>query len=486
MLCVCTFENISLYSCLLSHHMIILNHCISCTVSYIYIVSSSQAYIIDDTLLLSGANLSEEYFTDRQDRYMLFVNGGGGLVDFYADLIDILCNYADEYKEGEEMQEQKLKRDMTLQEKKHELLGSLSNLLDGSNDDALVKREHVDENEVIAYAIPTVQIPTSLCPASSHTPTNVAQQQREVEENEEKVFPFPLDTTVTKNLLLAALECDPKNASVRLSSAYLNPTMSLMSVLKMFGSERGDVDGVGGAAYLLTAGPKSHGFASKTDREEKTGGNKSIGDYDDDRRKEEIATVATGNGPGRGWIPKAYTEIVKEAASQLVSRGGKVLLYEKMFWSFHAKGLWLSLPSSSPFLENENVETEKINSYIYDQSAIRATIVGSGNYGARSEYWDVESNCILIMKQIPDHHPLTSTVSKSQSPSLKTTQSFGDNETFALQEKDHQSGSFLLQSLVAKEWNDLCQYTSEMNLNRSREPLSLGLMGALQILRKFL
>lgn len=30
---------------------------------------------MDDELLLSGANLSEEYFTDRQDRYISFVNG---------------------------------------------------------------------------------------------------------------------------------------------------------------------------------------------------------------------------------------------------------------------------------------------------------------------------------------------------------------------------------------------------------------------------
>ena len=30
---------------------------------------------MDDELLLSGANLSEDYFTDYQDRYISFVNG---------------------------------------------------------------------------------------------------------------------------------------------------------------------------------------------------------------------------------------------------------------------------------------------------------------------------------------------------------------------------------------------------------------------------
>ncbi len=41
-----------------------------------------EAYIVNDEMVLSGANLSEEYFDDRLDRYMLFANGGGGIVDF--------------------------------------------------------------------------------------------------------------------------------------------------------------------------------------------------------------------------------------------------------------------------------------------------------------------------------------------------------------------------------------------------------------------
>ena len=41
-----------------------------------------KAYIVDDEMVLSGTNLSEEYFDDRLDRYMLCANGGGGVVDF--------------------------------------------------------------------------------------------------------------------------------------------------------------------------------------------------------------------------------------------------------------------------------------------------------------------------------------------------------------------------------------------------------------------
>jgi CDP-diacylglycerol--glycerol-3-phosphate 3-phosphatidyltransferase len=40
-----------------------------------------KAYIIDDQLVLSGANLSEEYFQDRQDRYLLFDQGKRMLIE---------------------------------------------------------------------------------------------------------------------------------------------------------------------------------------------------------------------------------------------------------------------------------------------------------------------------------------------------------------------------------------------------------------------
>ncbi len=59
-----------------------------------------KAYIVDDEMVLSGANLSEEYFDDRLDRYMLFANGGWGVVVFYAELCDALCGYAIRFGSG--------------------------------------------------------------------------------------------------------------------------------------------------------------------------------------------------------------------------------------------------------------------------------------------------------------------------------------------------------------------------------------------------
>ncbi|EDW82969.1 uncharacterized protein Dwil_GK22604 [Drosophila willistoni] len=45
-----------------------------------------KVYLMDDTVIISGANLSNDYFTNRQDRYILIEDKA--LADFYAQLIE--------------------------------------------------------------------------------------------------------------------------------------------------------------------------------------------------------------------------------------------------------------------------------------------------------------------------------------------------------------------------------------------------------------
>ncbi len=67
-----------------------------------------KAYVINDALILSGANLSEEYFVNRHDRYLVFTHGANGLVDFYADLIELLCDYSERYNQDESLAQNSL------------------------------------------------------------------------------------------------------------------------------------------------------------------------------------------------------------------------------------------------------------------------------------------------------------------------------------------------------------------------------------------
>ena len=51
-------------------------------------------YVFDDTLLMSGANLSEDYFTNRQDRYLVMRNMNR-LAGLYHDFVGLLSGFSD-------------------------------------------------------------------------------------------------------------------------------------------------------------------------------------------------------------------------------------------------------------------------------------------------------------------------------------------------------------------------------------------------------
>ena len=49
--------------------------------------------MFDDTLIMSGANLSEDYFTNRQDRYIVFENCPA-LCDYFQDLVKTISKFS--------------------------------------------------------------------------------------------------------------------------------------------------------------------------------------------------------------------------------------------------------------------------------------------------------------------------------------------------------------------------------------------------------
>jgi len=52
-----------------------------------------KVYVFDDTLIMSGANLSRDYFTNRQDRYIVIENCPG-LADYYEGLVDTIGSFS--------------------------------------------------------------------------------------------------------------------------------------------------------------------------------------------------------------------------------------------------------------------------------------------------------------------------------------------------------------------------------------------------------
>lgn len=56
-------------------------------------VQHIKCYLIDNDVLLSGANLSEQYFTNRQDRYM-WIKKNQNLANFYVALLNTICGFS--------------------------------------------------------------------------------------------------------------------------------------------------------------------------------------------------------------------------------------------------------------------------------------------------------------------------------------------------------------------------------------------------------
>ena len=263
-------------------------------------------------------------------------------------------------------------------------------MFDGSDD-----KDIEEERDAVAFAVPTFQAPTGFF--------------RSFRKDESLLF--PLDTEVTRNLLQAVLHEDP-SSEVRMASAYFNPTDSLMSVLRKF--EVGPR-----SAHLVTAGPVSHGFAPKNGM---------------DSRRNMTSSV-----------PGAYLELARNAASAIAS-WGNVWMYNREGWIFHAKGLWITSGMLDQHRREFRSQGDAIDTtLIYDPSSITASIIGSGNFGARSENLDFESNCLLVLNTERDAENGKGDLGRDT------------------------KGLTKIQSLLAEDWNDIIQYTSQLDPNDEKE-----------------
>lgn len=61
-----------------------------------------KIYIFDDSLLISGANLSHDYFTNRQDRYLI-IEDCKELVDFFDQLVETVCQFSFQMNENNKL-----------------------------------------------------------------------------------------------------------------------------------------------------------------------------------------------------------------------------------------------------------------------------------------------------------------------------------------------------------------------------------------------
>jgi CDP-diacylglycerol--glycerol-3-phosphate 3-phosphatidyltransferase len=329
-----------------------------------------KLYVVDDAVLLSGANLSQEYFADRHDRYVCIYNGGNGLVDTYVDLIQALSEFGSQRYEG--IDENGVAQ-LTNVPDRQRLFRAIRDVLTIEADTAGI--DHEPDPDVIAYAVPTFQAPpgyfTATCDATelATMPTDLqtihdllrqtAAWAPAAASSSSSSLSAPQTTATT-----ATTTHQSRPVTLRLASAYLNPTRSFLESTRNLN------------VFFLTAGKLSHGFRPKK---------------------------VTGHVSKTAWIPTVFATLVASYPPWV-----KTWWYQRESWTFHAKGLWLTttaetVPESTTTTSKTNVPTlTKSQLRIPETDELLVVSHGSGNYGYRSEQRDMESNLLLVFPSPTD------------------------------------------------------------------------------------
>ncbi|XP_010747736.2 CDP-diacylglycerol--glycerol-3-phosphate 3-phosphatidyltransferase, mitochondrial isoform X1 [Larimichthys crocea] len=246
-------------------------------------VQHIKVYLFDDSIIISGANLSDSYFTNRQDRYVLLENCRE-VADFFSDLVEAVG-------------------DISLQLQPNDSITMLEGMVHpykGNREDfSAVARKRIME------VVDTAHMRQRLLNQSEDS------EDEGMSEGEEDTWVFPLvqmkplgiqvDEQITQRLLTDA----GPESTMFLTSGYFNLTRAYMRL----------VLGAGASYRILTASPEVNGFF----------GAKGLA----------------------GAIPAAYIHIARQFYNQVCRLGQQERVhlheYHRSQWTFHAKGLWYYL-----------------------------------------------------------------------------------------------------------------------------------------------
>jgi CDP-diacylglycerol--glycerol-3-phosphate 3-phosphatidyltransferase len=281
-----------------------------------------KLYGFDDELIMSGANLSQDYFTNRQDRYHVFKSKQ--LTDFFWKIHSSVCSLSFNILPSPEIAGYTISWPSS---------NPAPSPLDSPNDfrkgatavlaPLLYSKPEKDlsaSNETIVY--PVLQFTPLLRPDTSTE--------------------LPILTSILTQLASPALS----GSSWTFTAGYFNMTPSFRRLLLATNPAQGTV---------IAASPWANGFY--------------------------------GSAGISGMLPAAYTHLSKRFLES-VRRSGladqiklrewrRGTVNEPDGWTYHAKGIWLTLPNESkPSL----------------------SIVGSSNYTKRSYELDLEANVVIVTK----------------------------------------------------------------------------------------
>ncbi len=251
-------------------------------------VFHGKIQVMDDVVVVSGANLSESYFSNRKDRYVVIRDAA--VADWYHRLLSTVAEFSFACKSDGTVVK-------TGQRSHKEMKAAVEQLLAGEQGVA----EAAEEDEETVVVTPTVQ-----CGVAG------------IRADEEAV-----------SRLLASL---PSGGELWLTSGYFNLTPHYARLL-FRASQRMAVN-------VVVSSPRANAWHNS-------------------------------KGASR-HVPNGYSEIEAQFLRQCPANVRVFEWDNAAGWSYHCKGLWHFGP---------------------DGSAV--TVVGSGNFGARSQRRDLEMQAVL-------------------------------------------------------------------------------------------
>ncbi|XP_075626751.1 CDP-diacylglycerol--glycerol-3-phosphate 3-phosphatidyltransferase, mitochondrial isoform X1 [Balearica regulorum gibbericeps] len=260
-----------------------------------------KVYLFDDNVILSGANLSDLYFTNRQDRYVL-LQDSPEIADFFTELVDAIGDLS-----------LQLQRDDTVR-----MVEGMVHPYQGRDKMAYCEIANRRVMEVINSArIRQELLHAKTFHSSQQGSSSLSQQGCQASGGlkpepdtwiypliQMKPFGIQIDEMVTETLLTEA----ERDARIYLTTGYFNLTQAYMDLIL----------GTRAEYRILLASPEVNGFF----------GAKGVA----------------------GAIPAAYVYIEHQFYSEVcyLHQQERVQLqeYSRAGWTFHAKGLWLYLAGS--------------------------------------------------------------------------------------------------------------------------------------------
>ncbi|XP_045623939.1 CDP-diacylglycerol--glycerol-3-phosphate 3-phosphatidyltransferase, mitochondrial isoform X2 [Procambarus clarkii] len=297
-----------------------------------------KLYVFDDSLLISGANLSNDYFTNRQDRYFLF-DDCPDLADFYHKIIGTVSKFS--------LQLQMDNTTSVLSETQvHPFLGDYNKYCSAMK----VALQKVWTQECGKTSVRLLQASKRLAEKDFNKSEEFSGDSKLDQNMDTLVFPtlqmrpFNImnDSVITKKFLATA----ESNSRIKLASGYFNLTEEYMQCILQQSLA---------SCSILMAHPKANGFL--------------------------------GARGFAGAIPAAYTQIAKLFFERL-QHGGQtkrisLFEYQRTNWTFHAKGLWYYEPYQSlpclTMIGSPNFGWRSVNRDLETQ-----VIVATKNFGLQS------------------------------------------------------------------------------------------------------